>query len=80
MALAAIPVTGTGPVLMASRARKQAQRALGILRMALRQPPRVDPQQLRFVLGTGHVFGASGRTGGWQAKDDIGYPIDLAAA
>ena len=72
-------MTGTGPVPMASRARKQAQHALSILCMALRQPPGVNPQQLRFVLGTGHFFGGSGRTGGWQAKDDIGYPIDLPA-
>jgi hypothetical protein len=77
--VAAVPVTGTGPVPMASRARKQAQHALSVLRMALRQPPGVNPQQLRFVLGTGHVFSGSGRTGGWQARDDIGHPIDLPA-
>jgi hypothetical protein len=77
--VAAVPVTGTGLMAMVARARGQAQHALSVLRMGLRQPPGVNPQQLRFRLGIGHAFSGSGNTAGWQAHSEMAYSIDLPA-
>lgn len=73
---AAVPVTGTDDDRMAARARKLAEHALRVLRVALRQSSHgLNPQQLRFRLGTSHAF-AEG-VGGWQLHDDAAYPLDL---
>ena len=73
---AAVPVTGTDDVQMAARARKLAEHALRVLRVALRQSSHgLNPQQLRFRLGTSHAF-AEG-AGGWQMHDGVAYPLDL---
>jgi hypothetical protein len=53
--VAAVAVAGTGLVLMAARARRHAEHALSILRLALRQFPGVNTRQLRFRLGIGHA-------------------------
>ena len=67
---AAVPVTGTNDVMMAARARKLAEHALRVLRVALRQSSHgLNPQQLRFRLGTSYAFADSG--GGWQMHDDV---------
>jgi len=39
----------------------------------------VNPRQPRFRLGAGHILGGTGHSGGWQAKDDISYPVDVPA-
>jgi len=73
---AAVPVTGTDHVQMVSRARKLAEHALRILRVALRQSSHgLNPQQLRFRLGTSYAFTEG--SSGWQAHDDVAYPLDL---
>ena len=73
---AAVPVTGTDDVQMAARARKLAEHALRVLRVALRQSSHgLNPQQLRFRLGTSHAF-AEGACG-WQMHDGVAYPLDL---
>lgn len=73
---AAVPVTGTDEVQMVARARKLAEHALRVLRVGLRQTSfGLNPQQLRFRLGTSHAF-AEG-AGGWQMHEDVAYPLDL---
>ena len=69
---AAVPVTGTDDVQMAARARKLAEHALRVLRVALRQSSHgLNPQQLRFRLGTSHAF-AEG-PGAGQMSNGVGY-------
>jgi hypothetical protein len=77
--VAAVPVTGSGIVAMTARARRQAQHALRVLRVALRQEMggSASDSQLRFRLGIGHAF--SDRAGGWQVHDDIAYRTELPA-
>ena len=72
----AVPVTGTGEVQMAARARRAAQHALRLLRVALRESPGLHNRQLRFRLGTTYAFDE--HAGGWQAPDDIAYAVELA--
>ena len=73
---AAVPVTGTNDVQMAARARELAEHALRVLRIALRQNSLgLNPQQLRFRLGTSYAFADGG--GGWQMHDDVAYPLEL---
>jgi hypothetical protein len=69
-------ITGTNDVLMAARARELAEHSLRVLRIALRQTyGSLHPQQLRFRLGTSYAF--ADRGGGWQAHDDVAYPLEL---
>jgi hypothetical protein len=69
-------VTGTNDVLMAARARELAEHGLRVLRTALRQTySSLNPQQLRFRLGTSYAFADHG--GGWRAHDDVAYPLEL---
>lgn len=76
--VAAVPVTGTNKVQMAVRARKQAEHALRVLRIALRQEDRgLHPEQLRFRLATSHAF-ADG-AGGWEMHPDVALPAGLPA-
>ena len=71
-------VTGTNDVLMAARARELAEHALRVLRIALRQTSHgLNPQQLRFRLGTSYAF--ADRGGGWQMHDDVAYPLELSS-
>ncbi len=73
---AALPVTGTNDVLMAARARKLAEHALRVLRISFRQNSLgLNPQQLRFRLGTSHAFAEGG--GGWKRHDDEAFPLEL---
>jgi hypothetical protein len=75
---AAALVTGTNDVLMAARAREFAAYALRVLRIALRQNSLgLNPEQLRFRLGTSYAFADSG--GGWAQHDDVAYPLVLPA-
>jgi len=72
---AAVPVTGTNTVFMAARARKLAGHALRVLRIALRQTNHgLNPQQLRFRLGTSHAFREG--AGGWQRHDEA-FSLEL---
>ncbi len=74
--VAAVAVTGTNHLQMASRAKKLAEHALRVLRIALRQKNLgLNPQQLRFRLGMTHAF-ADG-SGGWHLHDDVGWALDL---
>jgi hypothetical protein len=76
--VAAVPVTGTSKVQMAARARKLAEHALRVVRIALRQEDRgLHPRQLRFRLATSHAF-ADG-AGGWQMQNDAALPTGLPA-
>ena len=69
-------VSGTNDVLMAARARELAEHSLRVLRTALCQTyGGLHPQQLRFRLGTSYAF--ADRGGGWQAHDDVAYPLEL---
>jgi hypothetical protein len=75
---AVVRITGTNDVLMAARARELAEHALRVLRIALRQTSHgLNPQQLRFRLGTSYAFADGG--GGWQMHDDVAYPIELSS-
>ena len=75
---AVVPVTGTNDVLMAARARELAEHALRVLRIALRQTSHgLNPQQLRFRLGTSYAF--ADRGGGWQMHDGVAYPLELSS-
>jgi hypothetical protein len=75
---AVVRVTGTNDVLMAARARKIAEHALRVMRIALRQTSHgLNPQQLRFRLGTSYAFADGG--GGWQMHDDVAYPLELSS-
>jgi hypothetical protein len=63
---------------MAARARKLAEHALRVLRIALRQASHgLNPQQLRFRLGISHAFPEG--AGGWQRHDDAALPLELPA-
>lgn len=74
---AVVPIAGTNDVLMAARARELAEHALRVLRIALRQTYGLNPERLRFRLGTSYAFADGG--GGWQVHDDIAYPLDLVS-
>jgi hypothetical protein len=75
--VAAVMVTGTNDVLMAGRARKFAEHALRVLRIASRQfGLGLNPQQLRFRLGISHAFN-DGRSGGWARHQDEAWPLEL---
>lgn len=75
---AVVRVTGTNDVPMAARARELAEHALRVLRIALRQSSHgLNPQQLRFRLGTSYAF--ADRGGGWQMHDDVAYPLELSS-
>lgn len=77
--VAAVPVTGTNKVRMAARARRQAEHALRILRIGLRQEDRgLHPVQLRFRVATSHAF--AGGAGGWDVHGDVALPSKLPAA
>jgi hypothetical protein len=73
--VAAVPVTGTNDVQMAARARKLAEHALRVLRIALRQNIGLHPEQLRFRLGASHAFAGGG--GGWEMHGDVALLFDL---
>jgi hypothetical protein len=68
-------VTGTNDVLMAARGRKLAEHSLQVLRIAMGQTYGLPARQLRFRLGTSYAF--ADRGGGWQAHEDIAYPLEL---
>lgn len=73
---AVVRITGTNDVLMAARARELAEHALRVLRIALRQTSHgLNPQQLRFRLGTSYAFADRG----WQMHDDVAYPLELSS-
>jgi hypothetical protein len=74
---AVVQITGTNDVLMAASARELADHALRVLRIALRQSYALNPEQLRFRLGTSYAFADVG--GGWQRHDDIAYPLELVS-
>lgn len=74
---AVVRITGTNDVMMAARAREVAEHALRVLRIALRQTYALNPEQLRFRLGTSYAFAGAG--GGWQVHDDIAYPLELVS-
>jgi len=75
---AAVRVTGRNDVLMAARARELTEHALRVLRIAVRQTSHgLNPQQLRFRLGTSYAF--ADRGGGWQMHDDVAYPLELSS-
>lgn len=47
------------------------------MRIALRQTSHgLNPEQLRFRLGTSYAF--AGRGGGWQRHADSAYPLELS--
>lgn len=72
---AVVRITGTNDVLMAARARELAEHALRVLRIGLRQTYGLNPQQLRFRLGTSYAF--ADRGGGWQMHSHVAYPLEL---
>jgi hypothetical protein len=75
---AVVRITGTNDVLMAARARELAEHALRVLRIALRQTSHgLNPQQLRFRLGTSYAFADGG--GGWEMHDHVAYPLELTS-
>lgn len=75
---AVVRITGTNDVMMAARARELAEHALRVLRIALRQTSHgLNPQQLRFRLGTSYAFADGG--GGWAMHDDVAYPLELSS-
>jgi hypothetical protein len=74
---AVVRATGTNDVLIAARARKLAEHAFRVLRIALRQTSHgLNPEQLRFRLGTSYAFADHG--GGWQRHTDSAYPLELS--
>lgn len=75
--IAAIEVTGTDLQRMAERAKLRAERALRILRVALRAHRSINDRQLRFSLGTAYAFDE--RLGGWSARQDVAYELGLDA-
>lgn len=73
---AVVRVTGTNDVLIVARARKLAEHAFRVLRIALRQTSHgLNPEQLRFRLGTSYAFADRG---GWQRHTDSAYPLELS--
>lgn len=76
-AIAAVAVEGTDPRAMAERARLQAEHALRVLRISLREDRWVHPFQLRFRLGDHHAFESG--LGGWEVPSDVGWELDLDA-
>jgi hypothetical protein len=77
--VAAVPVTGTNKIRMAARARQQAEHALRILRIGLRQEDQgLHPMHLRFRVATSHAF--TGGAGGWDMHSDVALPSKLSAA
>lgn len=77
-AIAAVVVQGTDQRAMAERARLQAEHALRVLRISLREDRWVHPFQLRFRLGDHYAF-ESGLGGGWEAPSNAGWEVELDA-
>lgn len=71
----AVQVTGTSGRKMSDRARATAERALRILRIALRAHTMLPDIQLRFRLGTSVWFEDGGS--GWQVAADQGADLHL---
>jgi hypothetical protein len=76
--VAAVPTSGTDLKLMAQRARSQAEHALRILRIALREDRQVHAYQLRFRLGDHYAFESG--LGGWEIPSDAGWELELDPA
>jgi hypothetical protein len=72
--IAAVRVVGTNYSLMADRARMQAQHALRLLRVALREHLGIDDHQLRFRAATAYAFAE--RHGGWERPPDTAYELE----
>jgi hypothetical protein len=73
--VAAVPTAGTNLKLMAERARAQAEHALRILRISLREDRMVHAYQLRFRLGDHYAFESG--LGGWEIPSDAGWELEL---
>lgn len=76
--VAAVPVLGTNQELMVERARAQAEHALRILRISLREDRMVHAYQLRFRLGDHYAFESG--VGGWKGAPDAGWELELDPA
>ena len=74
-AVAAVPTAGTDLKLMAQRARSQAEHALRILRISLREDRAVHAYQLRFRLGDHYAFESG--LGGWEIPSTVGWELEL---
>ncbi|HEU5062455.1 MAG TPA: hypothetical protein VFT79_04795 [Solirubrobacterales bacterium] len=75
--IAAVPTEGTDLKLMGQRARSQAEHALRILRISLREDRTVHDYQLRFRLGDHYAFESG--LGGWEAPGDVSWELELDA-
>jgi hypothetical protein len=73
--VAAVPTAGTDLNRMAQRARSQAEHALRILRLSLREDRMVHDHQLRFRLGDHYAFGDG--LGGWEDRADSSWELEL---
>lgn len=73
--VAAVLTTGTNLKLMAQRARSQAEHALRILRISLREARMIHAYQLRFRLGDHYAFESG--LGGWETPSDTGWELEL---
>jgi hypothetical protein len=72
----AIPTKGTNAGLMRGRARAEADHTLRLLRVGLREDNRIRDEQLRFRLGTVHVFDTG--AGGWRGAQDAAWQVELS--
>lgn len=73
--VAAVSVRGTDHARMLTRARAQAEHALRVMRVGLREHNGVHNRQLRFRLGIGFVF--DDHAGGWTSRSDIAYETNF---
>lgn len=73
--VAVVPVVGTHLTLMKDRAAEVAERALRVLRVALREERFLNSLQLRFRLSEGYSFGD--RLAGWQTGPDARSELTL---
>ena len=75
-AVAAVEVSGSGSGKMADRGRAKVERALRLLRIALRKHRMIHDKQLRFTPTGSYAFGATGS--GWRSSDDEAYDLGYA--